>query len=56
MSDNAGRPSLRKPVFNLGAKDKYIEQKHFEIKVMNIFLTKHHEITDEEKVPIIKNG
>ena len=30
-------------------KDKYIELKHFEMKVTNIFLTRHHDISDADR-------
>ena len=45
---------MGKSVFNYGTKDKYIEQKHFEMKVTNIFLSKHYEMK-KTKAPIIIN-
>ena len=38
----------------LGSQSKYIELKHFEVDVINIFLTEHYEISEEENIPIIK--
>ena len=55
MTAIAGEPSLGQPVFNWGVKDNYVEPKHLEMVVMNIFLTKHYEI-NEEKVIIIKEA
>ena len=47
-------PSLRQPVFKWNAKDKYMELRNFEAGVMNIFLAKHYNMNDTERVPIIK--
>ena len=49
------RPTLEKPSFNWNAQDKYIELLNFEMEVMNILEIKAYELTDEEKVPVIKN-
>ena len=48
------RPSLKQPVANWAAKAKYIDLKHFEMEVTNIFLTRHYNIGNAAKVPIIK--
>ena len=42
-------PCFRQQVFNWSANDKYTELKHFEMEVMNIFPTKHYDISDIEK-------
>ena len=49
-----GGPSFRQLTFNWTAKNKYTDLKQFELKVSNMFLTKHYDINDAEKVPIKK--
>ena len=44
MMARSGGPSLKQPVFNWGAKDKYLELKHFGMEVTHIFCTKHYKI------------
>ena len=46
---------LVKPAFNWGAQDRYIELMNFEMEVSNILETKVYELSEEEKVPVIKN-
>ena len=42
---------LQLPVFKWAAKDNYIKHPdHFEMEIMNIFLIKHSDITDPERV------
>ena len=48
-------PALEKPLFNWIAQDRYVELLNCEKKVTNILETKVYELTDEEKVPVIKN-
>ena len=48
------RPILVSPVFNWGYQDRYTELMNFKM-VTNILETKVYEITEEEKVPVIKN-
>ena len=55
MRTRTGGPLLRQLIFNWGARGKYTEVKHFEMEVMNFYLNKHCEMSEEEKVPIIKN-
>ena len=50
-----GRPALEKFSFNWNAKDRYNELLNSEVEVTNILKTKACELTDEEKVPVIKN-
>ena len=46
--------SVMQPVFNWNAKDKYTQAKNFmKLEVTNKFVTKHCEIYDTEKVPVI---
>ena len=47
-------PFLRKPVFNWAAKDNQIRLKHFGMEVMKPFPTRHYDMSDAERVPIIK--
>ena len=54
-SHRDGKPALSQPSFNWNATDKYGELLCFELEVMNIIQTKTCELTEEEKVPIIKN-
>ena len=51
-----GRPALKQHLFSWNATDMYLELINFEMKVTNILQTKTYELTEEEKVPIIKNG
>ena len=46
---------LEKHVFNGNAQDRQIELFNFVIEVTNIFDTKAYELTDEKKVPVMKN-
>ena len=48
-----GRPYMRQPVFNWTEKYQYVELKHFEIEVTNIFFTTHYDFSDAEKVLVI---
>ena len=50
-----GGHCLTLPVFNWTAKEKYIELGQFETEMTNIFLTKHCDISDAERVPIVKH-
>ena len=47
---------MKQSSFNCNDQDKYVELFNSEMKVTNILLTKTYEVTEEEKVPIIKNG
>ena len=49
------RPALKQPPFNWNAPDKCVELASFEMEVMNMLQIKTHELTEEEKVPVIKN-
>ena len=49
-------PSLRQPTFDLIAKGNYTEFRNFEMEVNNIFLTYSYNISNAEKVLIIKKG
>ena len=49
-----GRPTLKKLSLNWNAPDRYIELLNFEMEIMNKLQTKTYELTEEEKVPIIK--
>ena len=44
--------SLKQPVFNLAVKGKPMVLKHCDMGVKNIFLTKHYDIREAEKVLI----
>ena len=48
------RPIVEKPLFNWDAKDRYVELVTFDMEVMSILQTRAYELTDEEKVPVIK--
>ena len=50
-----GGPAMRQPSFNWSAINKYIELFSFRVKVTNILWTKTYELTEEEKVSILKN-
>ena len=45
---------LEKPSFNWDALDRYVKLMNFKMKVMYILDTRAYELTDEEKVPVIK--
>ena len=49
-----GGPALEKTSVNWSAKDRYIELFNFEMEVTNSVETKVYELTDKEKVPVIK--
>ena len=49
-----GDLALEKPLFNWNVQDRYVELMNFEMKVMNILETKAYELTDKERVPVIK--
>ena len=46
---------IKWPIFNCAAKDKFVELKQFEPDVTNIFLAKYYDISDAERVILIKN-
>ena len=46
---------LEKQNFNWHTEDKYIELLIFKLQMTNILETRAYEITDEEKVSVIKN-
>ena len=46
---------LKKPSFKQDAQDRYVERLNFEREVIIILETRVYELTDEEKVPVIKN-
>ena len=48
-------PSIKQPNFDCNAIDKYTELKNFEMEVNNIFLIFSYNVSDLEKVPIMKN-
>ena len=50
-----GRPALKQSSFNWNAPDKYVELLNFEMEIANVLQTKMCKITEEEKVPVIKN-
>ena len=50
------RPVLVKPAFNWGTHDRYVEFMNFEMEVKNILETKVYELTEDEKILMIKNG
>ena len=54
MRPRTGGSSPKQTVFDRYAKDKCTVLKDFEMDVINI-LTRPYELTDAEKVPIIKN-
>ena len=39
----------------LACKGKYIELRNFKMEVTNIFLSRHYDIKEEERVSIIKH-
>ena len=45
---------MKQPSHNWNAPDKYVELLNFKNDVPNIFQMKTYELTEEEKVPIIK--
>ena len=47
--------ALEKHSFSWNVWDRYVELLNFEMEVMNILEKKAYEITDEDKVPAIKN-
>ena len=47
-------PSIGHPVSNWNTRDNYMELINFAMKVMNVFITRHYDISDTERVPIIK--
>ena len=51
----AGGLCLKQSIFNWAAKVKYTALKQFKLGEINIFLTKHYDISDTERVKIIKN-
>ena len=46
---------LENSLFNLNVQYRCNEIFNFEIEVQNVLETKGYELTDEEKVPILKN-
>ena len=51
-----GEPIVVKPDFSLDAQERYVELINFEMEVTNILATKTYKLTEEEEVPVIKNG
>ena len=49
------RSALKQPSFNWNVLVKYVELLNFEMEVTNILEMKMYLLTEEEKVPIIKN-
>ena len=49
------RLALEKPLFNWNAQDRYVDILNFEVKVKNILEIKAYKLSEEEKVPTIKN-
>ena len=49
------RPMLSQPVFNWKAPDMYVELLNFEMEVGNMPQVKAYDLSEQEKVPIIKN-
>ena len=47
--------SLRQPILNRATKDKCTTLKQFIVEAMNILIPKHYDISDAEKVPIVKD-
>ena len=50
-----GRQALERPLFNWNAQDRFIELLNIELEVMNILERNTYDLTDEEKVPVIKS-
>ena len=50
-----GEVILEKPLFNWDTQDRYAELVNFEMEVTNILETRAYGLTDDEKVPVIKN-
>ena len=48
-------PVLETPMFSWMMEDIYVELMNYEMEVTNILETKVYELTDEEKVPVIKH-
>ena len=46
---------LEKPRFNCDMPDRYVKLLNFELEVTNILEIRAYRISDEEKVPVIKN-
>ena len=55
MGHPNGGLALEKPSFNWSAQDRYVELLNFEMEVTNILKAKAYELTDEEKVLVMKN-
>ena len=43
------------PLFNWNAQDRYVKLMNFEVEVTNILKMKAYQLTNEEKVPVIRN-
>ena len=54
--DRAWQISTGKSLIQLGCSGNYVKLMNFEMEVMNILETSVYELTDEEKVPVIKNS
>ena len=46
---------LIKQAFNWGKQDRYVEPMNFKMEVSNILECKAYALSEEEKVPVIKN-
>ena len=50
-----GRPAVRQASCNWNAHDKYVELLYFEMEVKNILQMKAYKLSEEEKLPTMKN-
>ena len=51
-----GWSSLRQPTLDWAAKHRYAKIQQYKLEVLNIFLTKHYDMSKAEKVPVIMNS
>ena len=56
MRSKVGRPSLWQLVCGWIDNNKHIEEEHFEMEIKKHFLIKQYDISETEKLPIIKTG
>ena len=50
-----GGPMMSQPTFNWKAPDRYVELLNFEMKVADVLQAEAYDLSEEGKVPIIKN-
>ena len=55
MRSRVSGSCMKQPVFDWNMKYVYIELKPFKMEGAHIFLTRHYELNDLQKVPIIKH-